>query len=95
MKITKDQVSHVANLARLTINEQEQELFTKQLNDILMYMDMLNTVDTTNVDPMTHAMEGTEAFREDVARSSLPLDAVLANAPDDDGASFKVPKIIE
>lgn len=95
MKITEDQVAHVAHLARLNIDEKEREVFTKQLDDILMYIDMLNSVDTTDVAPMTHAMEGTEAFREDVVRSSLPVDAVLANAPDDDGASFKVPKVIE
>ncbi|OPL11342.1 MAG: glutamyl-tRNA amidotransferase [delta proteobacterium MLS_D] len=95
MKITEDQVAHVAHLARLNIDEKEREVFTKQLDDILLYIDMLNSVDTTDVAPMTHAMEGTETFREDVVRSSLPVDAALANAPDDDGASFKVPKVIE
>ena len=95
MKITEDQVMHVANLARLTMSEEEKDIFTTQLNDILMYVDMLNSVDTTGVEPMTHAMEGVEAFREDIVITSIGVDAALANAPDDDGSSFKVPKIIE
>ncbi len=95
MKITEDQVMHVANLARLTMSEEEKNIFTTQLNDILMYVDMLNRIDTTGVEPMSHAMEGVEAFRKDVVLPSIGIDAALANAPDDDGSSFKVPKIIE
>lgn len=56
MKITKDEVTHVARLARLEFTEAEAEKFTSQLNNILMYMDMLNRVDTTGVAPMTHAI---------------------------------------
>lgn len=95
MKITKDQVVHVAHLARLEFSEVEAEKFTSQLNNILVYMEMLNRVDTTDVAPMTHAIAQTNAFRDDVVTTSLGSDATLANAPDARGDFFRVPKVIE
>ncbi len=95
MKITKDEVTHVARLARLEFTEAEAEKFTSQLNNILMYMDMLNRVDTTGVAPMTHAIAQKNAFREDNVTSSLGRDITLANAPDTRGDFFRVPKVIE
>lgn len=95
MKITKEQVVHVAHLARLNIGDDETDMFTSQLNDILMYVDILNRADTTGVAPMSHAVGETEAFREDVVLPSLDIEATLSNAPDDNGSSFKVPKILE
>lgn len=95
MKITKDEVTHVARLARLEFTEAEAEKFTSQLNNILMYMDMLNRVDTTGVPPMTHAIAQKNAFREDTVKPSLGRDFTLANAPDTRGDFFRVPKVIE
>ena len=95
MKITKDEVTHVARLARLEFTEAEAEKFTSQLNNILMYMDMLNRVDTTGVEPMTHAIAQKNAFREDNITPSLVRDFTLANAPDTRGDFFRVPKVIE
>ena len=95
MKITKDEVTHVARLARLEFTEAEAEKFTSQLNHILMYMDMLNRVDTTGVAPMTHAIAQQNAFREDNVTPSLGRDLTLANAPDARGDFFRVPKVIE
>ena len=95
MKITKDEVTHVAHLARLEFTEAEAEKFTSQLNNILMYMDMLNRVDTTGVAPMTHAIAQQNAFRDDIVRPSLSRDDTLANAPDARGDFFRVPKVIE
>ena len=95
MKITKNEVAYVAHLARLNFTDEENEKFTSQLNDILLYMDILNKVDTTGVKPLTHAIALTNAFRDDEEKGSLPIEISLANAPDDDGASFKVPKVIE
>jgi aspartyl-tRNA(Asn)/glutamyl-tRNA(Gln) amidotransferase subunit C len=95
LKIKKDEVTHVAHLARLEFTEAEAEKFTFQLNNILMYMDMLNRVDTTGVAPMTHAIAQTNAFREDIVRPSLSRDNTLANAPDARGDFFRVPKVIE
>ena len=95
MKITKEEVAHVAHLARLEFKEEEMEKFTSQLNDILLYMEKLNSVDTTGIEPMTHATVLHNAFREDIVLESLPNEASLANAPDPKGEFFRVPKVIE
>lgn len=95
MKIKKDEVTHVAHLARLEFTEAEAEKFTSQLNNILMYMEMLNQVDTAGIAPMTHAIAQQNAFREDNVAPSLGRDFTLANAPDVRGDFFRVPKVIE
>ena len=95
MMITKEEVEYVAHLARLEFSEGETGKFTSQLNDILMYMEMLNQIDTTGVAPMTHAIAQKNAFREDSMGESLNNEAALANAPDPRGDFFRVPKVIE
>jgi aspartyl-tRNA(Asn)/glutamyl-tRNA(Gln) amidotransferase subunit C len=95
LKIRKEEVEYVAHLARLEFREEETEKFTLQLNDILTYIDKLNQADTTNVEPMTHAMPLANAFREDVASPSLSNESALANAPETRASSFRVPKVIE
>ena len=94
MKITKEEVLHVANLARLNLSEQEQEKMTEQLDTILSYVDKLKELDTSDVLPTTHAHKKVNAFREDVVQDSLPVDEALANSPEKNGEMFKVPKII-
>jgi len=95
MKITKTEVEYVAHLARLEFAEGEKAKFTSQLNDILLYMEKLNQVETAGVAPMTHAIAQTNAFREDIVRESLTHELALANAPDPRGEFFRVPKVIE
>lgn len=95
MKITKEQVEYVAHLARLDFSEKEKEKFTSQLNDILMYMEKLNEVDTTGVEPETHAITLMNAFREDKIKPSLDPKVSLANAPEEKASCFRVPKVIE
>jgi aspartyl-tRNA(Asn)/glutamyl-tRNA(Gln) amidotransferase subunit C len=95
LKIKKDEVTHVAHLARLEFTEAETEKFTSQMNDILMYMEMLNRVDTAGVAPMTHAIAQKNAFRDDRVLESLPREETLANAPDARGDFFRVPKVID
>jgi aspartyl-tRNA(Asn)/glutamyl-tRNA(Gln) amidotransferase subunit C len=95
LKITKREVEHVAHLARLDFSEQEKEKFTLQLNDILLYIDKLNEVDTTDVEPVTHAIAQKNAFREDIVTASLDHEMALSNAPDARGDFFRVPKVIE
>jgi aspartyl-tRNA(Asn)/glutamyl-tRNA(Gln) amidotransferase subunit C len=95
LKIKKDEVLHVAHLARLEFTEAETEKFTSQMNDILLYMDMLNRVDTAGVAPMTHAIAQKNAFRDDRITESLPQEQTLANAPDARGDFFRVPKVID
>jgi aspartyl-tRNA(Asn)/glutamyl-tRNA(Gln) amidotransferase subunit C len=95
LKITKEEVEHVAHLARLDFTEEEKGKFTSQLNDILMYVDTLNRIDTTGVEPMSHAIAIHNAFRDDLTGESLDSGLPLANAPDAKGPFFRVPKIIE
>jgi aspartyl-tRNA(Asn)/glutamyl-tRNA(Gln) amidotransferase subunit C len=94
MKITREEVLHVAQLARLKLPEETLERLTGQMNDILTYMDKLGELDTSGVPPTNHALELTGAFREDLARPSLERDQGLANAPASDGQSFVVPKVV-
>ncbi|MBE9547727.1 MAG: Asp-tRNA(Asn)/Glu-tRNA(Gln) amidotransferase subunit GatC [Proteobacteria bacterium] len=93
--ITKEEVGHVAHLARLHFSEEEQDKFTSQLNDILTYIDKLNQVDTAGIPPTTHAISLNNAFREDVVKESIGRDLALTNAPDEKGSCFRVPKVIE
>lgn len=93
MKISRKEVEHVASLARLKFSDEEMEMFTRQINDILIYMDKLNELDTKDVPPTFHAMEKENAFRNDETRPSLEIEKVLSNAPADDGESFVVPKV--
>ena len=95
MKITKEEVEHVALLARLKFSEKEKERFTTQLNTILEYMDKLQELDTTRVEPTFHAVAQKNVFREDEVRASLSKQLSLRNAPDGERGFFRVPKIIE
>jgi aspartyl-tRNA(Asn)/glutamyl-tRNA(Gln) amidotransferase subunit C len=95
LKLSSHEVEYVANLARLEISDEEKEKFTSQLNDILLYIDKLNKLDTKGVTPMSHAIAVTNAFREDKIAESLGTEKSLANAPDARGEFFRVPKVIE
>jgi aspartyl-tRNA(Asn)/glutamyl-tRNA(Gln) amidotransferase subunit C len=95
LKLSTSDVEYVAKLARLEITEAEKQKFTAQLNDILLYIDQLNELDTTGVAPMSHAIAVTNAFREDRVVESLGTQKALANAPDARGDFFRVPKVIE
>jgi aspartyl-tRNA(Asn)/glutamyl-tRNA(Gln) amidotransferase subunit C len=111
MKVTDKDVAYVADLANLELSEDERARMVRDLNSILGYVDSLNELDTKDVPPMAQisdrfgideSKQGSERFayasRDDVhegLRKSLPHDVVLANAPDNDGTFFKVPKVIE
>jgi aspartyl-tRNA(Asn)/glutamyl-tRNA(Gln) amidotransferase subunit C len=95
MKITRREVQHVANLARLRFNQLEMERFTHQLNAILAYIDKLNELDTSRVEPTYHVLDLVNVFREDGIRPSLPREIALANAPERADGFFKVPRIVE
>jgi len=95
VKLSTLDVEYVAKLARLEVTEAEQEKFTAQLNDILLYIDQLNELDTKGVAPMSHAIAVTNAFREDKIAESLGTQKALANAPDARGEFFRVPKVID
>jgi aspartyl-tRNA(Asn)/glutamyl-tRNA(Gln) amidotransferase subunit C len=93
-KISREEVRHVATLARLDLTEEEESRMTEQMNHILSYMDKLNELDTTGVSATTHAIELRNVFRQDEVVDSLHREKALMNAPESDGASFVVPKVI-
>jgi aspartyl-tRNA(Asn)/glutamyl-tRNA(Gln) amidotransferase subunit C len=95
MKISREEVEHVAKLARLEISEAEKEAFSKQLSAILTYMEQLRKLDTTGVEPTATVLAQTNVFRDDVVSPSLPPEKALANAPEQFEGHFVVPKIIE
>ena len=93
-KITRDEVRHVALLARLELTDAEEELMTGQMNSLLEYMGKLNGLDTKDVEPMTHAIELQNVFRPDRVAPSLEREDSLANAPATDGVNFVVPRVL-
>jgi aspartyl-tRNA(Asn)/glutamyl-tRNA(Gln) amidotransferase subunit C len=95
MKINREEVVHVAKLARLAMTPEETERFTAQLSNILTYVEKLNQADTSRVEPTSHVLPLSNVFREDQARPSLGSDKALENAREKEGPFFKVPKIIE
>jgi len=94
MSVTRKDVDHIATLARLEFSEAEKEHFTHQINEILAYVEKLNELDTSNVEPLSHVIELNNVFREDVVQPSLPQATALQNAPSADDEHFKVPKVI-
>lgn len=93
--ITRSEVEHVANLARLQLTEEEAERFTKDLNAILDFAAKLDELDTSNVVPTSHATDVKNVMREDVNRPSLPPQEALRNAPEHEDGQFKVPAVFE
>jgi aspartyl-tRNA(Asn)/glutamyl-tRNA(Gln) amidotransferase subunit C len=95
MAITSEQVDYVAHLSRLELSEEEKRKFAAQLGAILDYMQKLNELDTEEVEPMVHGIEGTEPVRPDAAGESLPREEALRNAPRTRQGCFRVPRIID
>ena len=95
MKITLREVEHVARLARLALSGEEKEQMRTQLDRILGYIEKLNQLDTTGVEPTSHVIPMTNVFREDAVVPSLPREEALGNAPDPREGFFRVPRIIE
>lgn len=94
MPLSKAQVEHIARLARLSLTPHEIERYTTELTVILDYIDQLKSVDTEGVEPQNQFITAENVFREDIAEPSLPRDKALANAPQQDGEFFLVPKVI-
>jgi aspartyl-tRNA(Asn)/glutamyl-tRNA(Gln) amidotransferase subunit C len=94
VKITTSEIERVAHLTRLSFDPSEIKNFSRQLNDILGYVSKLEELDTSRVEPTTHALELTNAFRKDEVKPSLPVEKTLSNAPEQEERGFVVPKII-
>lgn len=94
-RITRDDVERVAGLARLALDEDEILRATTQLDAILDYVAQLGEVDTTDVEPTSHALPLRTPLREDRAVAPMPPDLAVANAPQRDGSAFVVPLVID
>ena len=88
-------VKYVANLARLDLNEEEIQDFTNQLNDIISFVRQLESVDTTNIEPTSHASSVVDVIREDKLGKGMGSNAALKNAPDQSNQQFKVTRVVE
>ena len=95
MSLTRAEVQHIAELAKLQLTEAEEALYQEQLSDILDYVQRLNTLDTGAIPPTATVLPLRSVMRDDVPRPSLPVDEVLANAPARAGDSFEVRVILE
>jgi aspartyl-tRNA(Asn)/glutamyl-tRNA(Gln) amidotransferase subunit C len=95
MKINQQDVEHVARLARLSLNPDDLKTMTGQMDAILGYVDKLNELDTSGIEPMAHAVPMSNAFREDKITEPIGVKQALQNAPQRNDNYFKVPKIIE
>lgn len=95
MKLTVEQVRHVATLARLSLTAGEEERYATQLSAVLGAMERLQELDVSGIEPTSQASLVSSLLREDVARPSLPPEKALANAPARVGTRFAVPKILE
>ncbi|HDL19538.1 MAG TPA: Asp-tRNA(Asn)/Glu-tRNA(Gln) amidotransferase subunit GatC [Bacteroidetes bacterium] len=94
MKITKKEVKKIADLAKLALTDEEKEKFTRQLGEILAYMEILNRVNTENIPPAYHIHETKNVFRKDQSEKWLNQDEATANAPKKFKGYFSVPKVI-
>lgn len=95
MAVTKKDVEHVAKLARLGLTEEEKEVFTKQLSDILGYAEAINKIDTGSVQPTSHAIPMNNVFRDDRAIPCDDTASIIRNAPAQKDNMFAVPRIME
>lgn len=94
-RITKDEVQHVADLARLSFSDEELKTFTKQLDDIIGFAEQMNELDTDGVEPTTHVLDMDNVLREDLSREWLTRDEALKNAPEQKDGQVKVPSVLE
>jgi aspartyl-tRNA(Asn)/glutamyl-tRNA(Gln) amidotransferase subunit C len=94
MPLSRAQVEHIAKLARLNLTPDEIDKYTRELTVILTYIDQLQAVDTTGVEPQNQFIKAENVFREDIPATSLAREEALKNAPDRDLEYFHVPKVI-
>jgi aspartyl-tRNA(Asn)/glutamyl-tRNA(Gln) amidotransferase subunit C len=95
MKFDESVINKVCQLARLELTAEEKQEFTKQLEDIIRYVETINKLDTANVQPADHIVPLSNVFREDIAKESLPVEEVVNIAPQFEKSHFVVPRIIE
>lgn len=95
MRISKEEIEHIAMLARLKFTSEEKELFVSQLSSILDYMEKLNELDTKDIEPTSHVLSLINVMRDDIMVESIPQEEALMNAPSRTDKFYRVPKIID
>lgn len=95
MAVSKEEIEHIADLARLRFTDEEIEKMAGHMNQILDYMQTLDEVDTENVEPLRHIIDLEFSPRKDEAKEPLDHEEALKNAPDADTDYFRVPRVIE
>ncbi len=95
MKLSREEVEHIAELSKVDLTEEEKTLFQEQLSAILEYAEMLQQVDTAAIPPTATVLPLRNVMRPDETRPSLPREDVLANAPQSEGGCFRVKAILE
>lgn len=95
MRLTREDIEGVARLSRLELSEEEKDNFTSRINRLLENFQELQKLDTDDVEPTSHAIPVFNVFRKDETRPSLPVEEVLANAPQAADGCFVVPRVVE
>jgi aspartyl-tRNA(Asn)/glutamyl-tRNA(Gln) amidotransferase subunit C len=94
MSVSLKDVEHIAKLAKLRFNDDELNRMAKEMNSILEYINKLNELDTSKVEPLSHVIDLKNVFREDEVKESYPVKEILKNAPSKTDEFFRVPKVI-
>jgi aspartyl-tRNA(Asn)/glutamyl-tRNA(Gln) amidotransferase subunit C len=95
MTISRDQVEHIAELAKLELTDAEVDIYAEQLSDILAYVEQLNQLDTSAIPPTASVLPLSNVVRADEAQPSLPTEVALANAPDAAANQFRVSAVLD
>ncbi|WP_297444324.1 Asp-tRNA(Asn)/Glu-tRNA(Gln) amidotransferase subunit GatC [Desulfurobacterium sp.] len=95
MRLSKEEVRHIALLSRLSLTEEEVEMFQEQLSDILTFVEKLNELDTESIDPKFQIIPAENVLREDISGISFSYEKTFMNAPETDGKHFIVPKVVK
>lgn len=95
MKISRETVEYVAGLAKLYVSEEEKQKLARQMGEIIGYVEKINELDTSGVEPLEHVENTINVFRKDEVRESLKRELILENAPEEDDGAFRVPEIME
>lgn len=95
MKISEEEVKHIASLAKLNLSEEEVQKYSKDLGDIATFVEQLNEVDVTGVEPTAHILDIKNVFRKDENISTFEREEILKNAPSKEAGCISVPRVVE
>jgi aspartyl-tRNA(Asn)/glutamyl-tRNA(Gln) amidotransferase subunit C len=94
MQVDSKLVNHLAHLSRLNVAPEKMDKLVTDMQDLVVFVEQLNALDTTGIEPLMHMGDAVNVLRKDEVNGSITTEAALLNAPESDGAFFKVPKVI-